>query len=139
MIGYCKREGLDFTRSRSYHKNDQAHVEERNGHLVRKVIGYDRIEDDKIVELIANIYANELRLLSNYFWPVRKLVYKEKIKGKYIKRYDNARTPYVRVMESEDVSGDVKCTLVQKYMTLNPMALTRSLDKKLIKLKKLLR
>ena len=92
-----------------------------------------------MVDLIADMYGKELRLLSNYFWPVRKLVYKEKRGSTYTKRYDNVRTPYVRVMESKEVSREIKYRLDQEYIKLNPMALTRSLERKLSKVRKLLR
>lgn len=138
MVGYCKREELDFTRCRSYHKNDQAHIEGKNNHSVRKVIGYARIENQEIVDLITDIYNNELRLLTNYFYPVRKLIEKESCGSKVRKRYDEAKTPYQRVIESKEVKKGVKINLAQEYFKLNPAQLNRALQMKLNKLNKII-
>lgn len=137
MVGYCKRENIDFTRSRSYHKNDQAHIEGKNNHSVRKVIGYARIEEKEIVDLISDIYNNELRLLTNYFYPVRKLIQRETIGSKTRKKYDEAKTPYQRVLES-DVDIKVKMRLKQEYAKLNPAQLHRDLNRKLTKLNRII-
>jgi len=69
MYGYCKREDIAFTRSRPYKKNDQAHIEGKNYQSVRKVTGYGRITDTKIVSAFNDLYENEHRLLTNFFLP----------------------------------------------------------------------
>lgn len=139
MYEYCKRHKISFTRCRSYHKNDQAHIEGKNYHSVRKIIGYERIENEEIVNLVADIYSNELRLLTNYFYTTRKLVEKKKVGGKVTKRYDEAKTPYKRVLISKDVDIKVKMKLMQEYKKLNPAELYRSLQGKLGKLPRMVR
>jgi len=139
LVGYCKRHDIKYTRSRSYHKNDQAHIEGKNDHGVRKVFGYKRIEDERIVLLMNDIYFNELRLLTNFFYPTRKLIKKKRIGGKVRKKYDTARTPYQRVLDRKDVDIKVKMKLMQEYKKLNPAKLYRSLQRKLNKFSKMVR
>lgn len=139
FYGYCKRENIDFTRSRAYRKNDQAHIEGNNYPSVRKVIGYDRITEQKVVDLVNDIYVNEYRLLNNFFYATRKLKSKVKIDGKYKKKYGEAQTPYKRVLKSKKVSLAVKTKLIKQYEKLNPAELQRNLTIKLKALKKMIR
>lgn len=138
MHAYCKREGISFTRSRSYHKNDQAHIEGKNFQSVRRVIGYGRIETTEVVALVNDIYQNEHRLLTNFFYPTFKLKAKTRIGGKTKKSYETPLTPYQRVLASEVVPGRVKDQLRAQYRTLNPAQLQRSLQNKLAKLQDLI-
>lgn len=132
---YCDRNSIDYTRSRSYHKNDQAHIEGKSYQSVRRVTGYDRITDPHLVEMIDDVYQNEHRLLTNYFYTTLKLKEKVKINGKNKKVYEKAKTPYQRVLESDKISKEIKDRLTEQYERLNPTALQRSLKKKLDKIK----
>jgi hypothetical protein len=131
MYGYCKREQIAFTRSRSYHKNDQAHIEGKNYESVRRVVGYGRIEDQTLVDMWNDIYEYEHRLLTNYFYATMKLEEKKRVGGKIIKRHGKAKTPYQRVLEAEMIPKEVKARLQKEYETLNPLALQRSMKKKM--------
>lgn len=133
MHEYCTRNNMNFTRGRSYHKNDQAHIEGKNNHSIRKVIGYARIDDQKTVDLIEDLYQHEIRLLTNFFYTTMKLKRKEKDlkSGKSTKSYEVAKTPYQRVLESDTVSPEMKDKLRLEYMKLNPVQLHRELAKKL--------
>ena len=64
---YCEKHTIEYTRSRSYHKNDQAHIEGKNYQSIRKVVGYDRIDDEQLVKQIDDVYQSEHRLLTNFF------------------------------------------------------------------------
>lgn len=130
---YCERCAIRYTRSRSYHKNDQAHIEGKNYHSVRKIIGYDRIDDEHIITLIQDVYQNEHRLLTNFFYTTMQLKHKEKdLKtGHVTKQYYQAQTPYHRVMESDKIPQETKEQLCRQYQQLNPVALQRTLKKKL--------
>jgi hypothetical protein len=138
MHGYCEREQIQFTRSRPYMKNDQAHIEGKNYQTVRRVIGYDRITDEKIVDLVSDIYQNEHRLLTNFFYPTLKLKSKERIDGKTKKKYHTAMTPYQRLMESLVISTKKKQGLREQYERLNPAELQKGLQAKLGQLKKMI-
>ena len=105
LLEFCEAEKITFTRSRAYRKNDQAHVEERNGSIVRRVIGYDRYEGITAYNALTDLYA-VLRLYVNFFQPSLKLLSKTRIGAKVTKKYDEAKTPYQRLLLSEKLSSD---------------------------------
>ena len=131
LKGYCDRNNISYTRSRSYHKNDQAHIEGKNYQSVRRVTGYERITDPKLVSMIDDLYQNEHRLLTNYFYTTLKLKEKTRINGKTKKIYEEAKTPYQRLMESDKISKETKDRLKHEYQRLNPAQLQRNLKRKL--------
>jgi len=133
LYRYCLDEKITFTRSRPYQKNDQAHVEQKNWSIVRHTIGYDRLESDEQCALLENIYT-DLRLYVNPFQPVFKLIGKERIGNKVVRKYDIVRTPYQRVMERDDVSLVSKAHLLNLYLRLNPAELRRRIDENVAKL-----
>lgn len=138
LFRYCLSEEITFTRSRPYKKNDQAHVEQKNWSVVRHTVGYDRLETPAELELLHSIYS-DLRLYINFFQPVLKLVGKERIDGKTIRKYDRAKTPYRRVLNLEDLPLDIKARLTAYYVKLNPVALRTSIDAKVAILWKIVR
>jgi hypothetical protein len=138
LYRYCLDEQITFTRSRPYKKNDQAHVEQKNWSVVRHTVGYDRWETEQELALLQSIY-DDLRLYINFFQPSFKLIAKERIGNKTIKRYDTAKTPYQRVLERNDISLEAKVRLMNLYVQLNPAELRRSIDLKTAKLWKLSR
>jgi hypothetical protein len=138
LYRYCLDEQITFTRSRPYKKNDQAHVEQKNWSVVRHTVGYDRWETEQELALLESIY-DDLRLYINFFQPSFKLIAKERIGNKTLKRYDTAKTPYQRVLERKDISLSAKVRLMNLYVQLNPAELRRSIDLKTAKLWKLSR
>lgn len=128
---YSQKQGIEFTRSRPYKKNDNCFVEQKNWTHVRKFVGYLRYDTQKELEILNNLYQNELRLYKNFFQPVIKLKEKIRINGKIIKKYDKAKTPYQRLMESKQVDAQSKRELKKIYESLNPAELKREIDKKL--------
>ena len=138
LYRYCLAEHITFTRSRPYRKNDQAHVEQKNWSVVRHTVGYDRLETADELALLRSIYE-DLRLYVNFFQPVLKLVGKEQVNGKTIKRYDQAATPFRRVLASDLISPEVKANLMNLYVHLNPVTLRHSIDQKVARLWKLVR
>jgi hypothetical protein len=129
LYHYCVEEHITFTRSRPYQKNDQAYVEQKNWSVVRHTVGYDRLESDAEFELLTSIYA-DLRLYINFFQPVLKLVFKDRVDGKFIKAYDQASTPYQRIMHRKDIPPQSKARFTHLYVRLNPVALRNSIDRK---------
>lgn len=122
---------VQFTRSRAYHKNDNAHVEQKNWTHVRHLFGYDRFENPALVDLMNDLYANEWSLYQNHFCPVMKLIEKKKINSHYYKRYSKPMTPYYRVLSLPHISEETKAKLRAQHKTLNPFELKRIIDKKL--------
>jgi hypothetical protein len=131
MFAYAEKEHLAFTRSRPYKKNDNCFVEQKNSTHIRQVVGYLRYDTQEEVECINDLYRNEVRLYKNFFQPVIKLVDKTRINGKIHKKYDKAKTPYHRLMESDQISEKKKQELTALYEQLNPAQLKREIDRKL--------
>lgn len=122
IFEYCEKEKITFTRSRPYKKNDQAHVEQKNGNIVRRTVGYDRFEGAEAWTRLLNLYRI-LRLYVNYFQPSCKLLDKVRIGSRVKKIYDKAKTPYQRMLESPHVASRVKRKIKTMYATLDPVRL----------------
>lgn len=131
VYAYAQKEGLEFSRSRPYQKNDNCFIEQKNSTHVRKVIGYLRYDTEEELDCLNDLYRNELRLYKNFFQPVIKLVKKERTGGKIKRKYDRAKTPYLRLLESDQIAEKEKESLTKIYQSLNPAELKRAIDKKL--------
>lgn len=137
MVKYCEDNNLGFTRSRPNMKNDNAYVEQKNYTHIRNWLGYRRYDTKEQLEMINDLYTNELRLFNNFFRPVMKIKSKEKINNSvYKKRYDIAQTPYQRILNSAKISKATKEELTQIYLSLNPVQLKRNIDAKIAKIRK---
>ena len=133
LYDYCKRHKITFTRSRAFKKNDQAHVEQKNWTVVRRLVGYDRYSSHAALEYLNELYS-VLRLYVNFFQPVLKLVSKERQGAKVRKRYDVARTPYERLCVSGVLEPSKREALEILYQSLNPIRLRKQIDQILEKL-----
>jgi hypothetical protein len=129
LLRYCEKENIEFTRSRPYKKNDNAHIEQKNWTTVRKNFGYVRIEDKKRVDIMNEIYRRPLRDYINFFLPSMKCIERKRVGSRIVKKYDDAKTPYQRVLEQDNVSKDVKDKLTMRYNELNPVALRKEIAK----------
>ena len=125
-----RKKQVQVTRSRPYRKNDNAHVEQKNWTHVRHLFGYDRFEDPRLVDMMNDLYANDWSHYQNHFMPTQKLIKKEKINSKYRKKYEKAKTPYERVMESLDILDQTKIDLALLHHQLNPFKLKSAINKK---------
>lgn len=126
-----KSNPAQFTRSRPYRKNDNAHVEQKNWTHVRQLFGYDRLDNPILVELMNQLYSNEWSLFQNYFCPNMKLISKTKINAKYSKKYDKPLTPHQRLMNSDYITTEQKEKLSEVFMSLNPFKLKQAIENKL--------
>jgi hypothetical protein len=122
VLNYCTCERIEFTRSRAYHKNDQAWIEQKNGSVVRRMIGYRRLEGLSAVRVLARLYAAS-RLFVNFFQPSFKLLEKTRIGARVKKRYLPPETPCARLLGSETISSDVKERLERASSSLDPLKL----------------
>jgi 5S rRNA maturation endonuclease (ribonuclease M5) len=128
---------IQFTRSRAYQKDDNAHVEQKNWTHVRQWLGYDRLDRSEVVPLMNDLYTSEWRLFLNFFCPSVKLLEKKRVASKTVKRYDKPKTPCQRVLESPDISKETKQALKELQKTLNPFVLRKAMEAKLKKIFKL--
>jgi hypothetical protein len=119
FISFAKEKGVAFpmTRSRSYQKNDNARAEQKNWTHVRQLFGYDRIDDQRLVDLMNEIYEVQ-NLIQNFFIPQYKLKSKVRVGAKIKKKYDTPKTPYQRLLES-NISEENKQKLRDQYATLS--------------------
>ncbi len=134
--GWCAARAITFTRSRPYRKNDQAWVEQKNGAVVRKLVGYRRYEGQDAAALLGELYA-AARLFVNIFQPSFKLIDKTRVGAKVTKRYSGPTTPCQRLMTDPRTSEDTKIRLAALQASLDPvdlLARMRSCQQKLIDL-----
>jgi len=128
LVRFCHEEKITFTRSRSYRKNDNCFIEQKNYTIVRRYMGYARYDTEIAQKLINELYAY-LRLYVNFFLPVMKLIQKTRVGSKVRKKYDEPQTPYQRVLASLFVPEIKRETLKQQYAQLNPADLRRKIAK----------
>lgn len=128
LYRYCQEEGITFTRSRSYRKNDNCFVEQKNYSVVRRAVGYLRYDTDKELSIVNELYKH-LRLYTNFFQPSMKLIEKTRIGSRVTKKYDTAQTPYQRVLDSPYIPKSAKEKLKRQYKTLNPASLKRKITR----------
>jgi hypothetical protein len=107
LVRYCQAEKITFTRCRPYRKNDQAHVEQKNGSVVRQLVGYDRYTTPAALVQLGRVYELT-RLHVNAYLPVMKLVGKQREGAKVKKRYDTPTTPYQRALKAGVLSSEAQ-------------------------------
>jgi hypothetical protein len=122
MIQYCLRHGIELTRSRPYRKNDQAWIEQKNGAIVRKLLGYRRFEGIAAAQALSRLYGAS-RLFVNFFQPSFKLAEKHRQGAQVTKRYHPPETPCERLLSAETVSDDTKVKLREVGSALDPLQL----------------
>ena len=127
---------VKFTRSRPYRKNDNAHVEGKNWTHIRQYLGYERFDKIEIVQQLNELYTSEWRLYLNFFIPSAKLVEKERVGSKVIKKYDQPKTPFQRILDSSYIDQKTKSLLQKQFDQLNPFDLRNSL---VVKIKRILK
>ena len=130
LSDYCHDEKLIFTRSRENKKNDNAYVEQKNWTHVRKILGYFRYNTSMDQTIINSLNHNELRFYKNFFQPIIKLAEKTRIGSKRHRKYEPAKTPFKRLIESNQIDEATKMELKAIYRKLNPATLKRAIEKK---------
>lgn len=123
---YCATSQIAFTRCRPYRKNDQAFVEQKNGAVVRRLVGYRRFEGTAATTLLGELYASS-RLFVNFFQPSFKLAEKHREGAKVHKRYHAPATPYQRLLDDPRTSEETKLRLQELYAGLDPVRLLRNI------------
>jgi hypothetical protein len=124
---YCHQEKLTFTRSRSYKKNDSCHVEQKNGNIVRRLVGYDRYTSRAAYQCLERLYYI-VRLYMNFFQPTMKLLDKTRNGANVHKVYEIARTPYQRLLQSGVLSNSRQSEMAAAYHGSNPVLLLKQIN-----------
>ena len=122
---------VHVTRSRPYRKNDQAHVEQKQWTHVRQLLGYDRLDDRRLVARIDDLYRNEWRALQNFFLPTMQLLSRTREGGRIRRRHSKPATPYQRLMASTKVCEQAKEQLRLEFEALDPFELHDQIEAKL--------
>ncbi len=126
LLEYCERAEITFTRGRAYRKNDQCYVEQKNGSIVRQIVGYDRFEGELAYHQLAEVYR-ALRLYVNVFQPSLKLVLKRREGSQVYRRYDAAQTPLQRLLAADVLDEASRARLVALSEALDPVQALRQL------------
>jgi len=122
LIAYCSEHQLTFTRSRACQKNDQAWIEQKNGAVVRRFVGYDRYQGVVAGQCLGRLYQ-AVRLYVNYFQPSAKLKSKSRVGARVKKTYHKPATPCERLLTHPSVSEKVKERLKAQRAALDPLDL----------------
>lgn len=122
VVNYCKERCLELTRSRAYKKNDQAWIEQKNGAVVRRLVGYGRLEGTAAATALSNLHEIA-RLYVNFFQPSFKLKSKTREGAKVTKKYETPATPYQRLLASDRVTNECKEQLRRTFSALDPVQL----------------
>ena len=130
LYPYCMRHDIRFTRGRPYKKNDQAWVEQRNWTVVRRLVGYHRYSTRPAYVQMGRLYTL-VRQYFNFFQPIGKVISKERVGAKVIKRYDVAKTPYQRILEAGVMEESKRHSLEMEYLSLNPALLRSKIEQAL--------
>ena len=126
VLAYCQGAGIEFTRCRPYRKNDQAWVEQKNGAIVRRMVGYDRLEGLHAATILAELYA-AARLFVNFFQPSFKLAEKHRDGARVHKRYHPPATPCQRMLADARTPQETRARLQALCATLDPIRLLRDI------------
>jgi len=130
---WFEKNDIKFTRSRPGRKNDNMYVEERNGHVIRKMVGYINLTCRETVGAL-NDYYDVMTPYLMHFVTVRRMIGKEKDNSKYKRIYEKIpKTPYQRILEHTAITEDVKEKLRQEHAKLNPLILKKEMEKRLKK------
>lgn len=127
--GWADKQGIHLTRSRPNHKNDNMYVEERNGHVVRKFVGYQPFTTPRVVPALNALY-DVLTPYLLHFVAVRRQTEKVRVGAKYRRLYERTpKTPYQRILDHPKVAKTVKEILREQHATFNPLVLKREIDR----------
>ena len=102
VLAYCEEHRIEFTRSRPYRKNDQAWVEQKNGAVVRRLVGHRRLEGIAAADALARLYASS-RMFVNFFQPSFKLLEKQRFGARVVKRYEAPTTPCAKLLAAPSI------------------------------------
>ncbi len=133
VVPWCRERGIRLSRGRSYRKNDQARVEQKNWVAVRRVVGYDRYEGESSYRALRALTTLVERQL-NFLRPVRRLVGKERVGARTRKRYDAPLTPHRRMLAAGHLTPETAALLEEHYRSINPAGLQRQIEQRLDRL-----
>jgi len=120
LLAYCRKHKIEFSRSRAFHKNDNAHVEQKNWTLVRRLVGYQRLDTPEQQAWLDSFYTDLLRPFANCFQPVMKLLEKETVNNRTRRKYDTPATPMRRLLLTHAEEVTRIQPLLELYESVSP-------------------
>lgn len=138
LLAYLTKRKIQFTRSREYQKNDNAHIEQKNWTHIRQYLGYHRFDNPQILPVLNQLYADQWSLFFNFFLPNAKLIDKRRDGSKIIKKHDPPKTPFQRILQSNYIKTSKKKKLLKLYKSLNPFLLQKSIKEQITSILNLL-
>ena len=126
VFDYCEGHRLVQTRSRAYKKNEQAWVEQKNGAVVRRLVGYGRLSGAAATMALAQLYASS-RPYINFFQPSFKLKSKTRDGARVHKVYYTPATPCDRLLAHSSVGPAIREKLTTQFMSLDPVRLLQEI------------
>lgn len=127
---YCESHEITFTRGRPYKKNDQCHVEQKNWNVVRRFLGYGRLDTPEQLELAREVHSL-VEVYQNFFQPSQKLLEKRRVGARVYRRHDQPKTPAARLRERTDTDDETRERLTELELAMNPARLLRDIHSKL--------
>lgn len=131
LKAFCDQRKIQFTRGRPYKKDDNAHIEQKNWTHVRKIFGYLRYDSPEALDLMNDLYRNELRLLQNLFLPSVKLIRKVRVGSKTKRLYDKPQTPFERISVCPGADPTKIAELKKLKDSTDPFELAKTIERKL--------
>jgi transposase InsO family protein len=131
LVRFCRDRQIQFTRSRPYKKDDNAHIEQKNWTHVRKLLGWQRYDSPEALWALNDLYSNELPLMMNLFQPAVKLAQKTRVGSRLRRTYSPAQTPMDRLLAHPDVDSVNAKRLCELRAGLNPFELSKAIERKL--------
>jgi transposase InsO family protein len=131
LLTFCRDRQIQFTRSRPYKKDDNAHIEQKNWTHVRKLLGWDRYDSPEALAALNDLYCNELRLMMNLFQPTVKLAAKKRVGSRLRRTYAPAQTPLDRLAAHPQADPKRVQTLLHLRESLDPFELSKVIERKL--------
>ena len=122
---------IRVTRSRPYHTDDNAHVEQKNWRWPRQLLGYGRLEDEPLVAAITALYTEAWGPLQNFFLPSMKLVAKWREGSRWVRRHDAPQTAYQRLRAHGELQAKARRDLRERYEALDPFVLAAEVERRL--------
>ena len=131
LVRFCRDREIQFTRSRPYKKDDNAHIEQKNWTHVRKLLGWERYDSPEALAALNDLYSKELPLMMNLFQPAVKLSQKIRVGSRLKRCYSPAQTPMDRLLAHPDVDPETAQRLRELRAGLNPFELSKAIERKL--------
>lgn len=128
MVDYFKNIGVHFTHARTGRKNDNCYVEQKNCSVVRKFVGYDRLDSERSYQVLKRLYK-AVNLYVNHFQATDKLIEKTRIGSRTKKIYGDLMTPYTRVLNCPEINDKVKKDLRELHESLSPVVLHNEIER----------